>query len=155
MTRRFGIFLALSLGVSASAQADETAGRWRIGAEGGACSAATSLGGGQLLMIFSKPPGGENNGGLMIGQLGSLKIADGPTVIELAGQGSVKGKHHALGYADLGGYWLPFGSVTEMHNYPDSWQLLAKKDGQELIDQPVTQFKLAVATLDACAAKPG
>ena len=126
-----------------------------IQGDGGTCSAATVLGGGYTLMVFARPPGGENNGGLMVGGRGDWKIVDGPTVIELAGRGSVKGKHDALGYAELAGYFLPFGTVSELDQYPDTWQLRAIKDGQVLIDQPVTQFKAAAAKLDACAVKPG
>src|SRR4051794_24652180 len=154
MTRIVGIFLALSFGLTAPARAGETFGRWTIEGDHGTCSASTTFDGGQLLMIFSKPPKGENNGGLMFTSLGSSKIVDGPIVIELTGRGSVTGKHDGRGYADLQGYWLPFAAATEMHNYPDSWQLRAIKDGQKLIDQPVTQFKVAVAALDVCVAKP-
>jgi len=154
MKQVLGIFLALSLGVASSARADETIGRWNIQGSGGTCSATTSLSGTELLMVFAKPPGGENNGGLMFGNPGNWKIADGPAVIELVGQGSVTGKHNGRGYADLSGYWLPFGSLTEMETYPDTWQLKAIKDGQVLIDQPVTEFKAAVAALEACARKP-
>jgi hypothetical protein len=155
MNRILPIFSAVLLGVTAPAQANDIVGRWTIQADGGTCSASTSLSNGRLLMIFSRPPGGENNGGLMFGDPKNWKIVDGPAVIELAGQGSVTGKHDARGYADLSGYWLPFGSATEMENYPDTWQLRAIKDGQVLIDEPVTQFKAAVASLDACPGKAG
>jgi len=154
MKQVLGIFLALSLGAASSARADETVGRWSIQGSGGTCSATTSLSENELLMVFAKPPGGENNGGLMFGNPRSWKIVDGPAVIELVGQGSVTGKHKGRGYADLSGYWLPFGSPTEMESYPDSWQLKAIKDGLVLIDQPVTEFKAAVAALEACARKP-
>jgi hypothetical protein len=154
MKRILGIILALSFSVATSAHADDTVGRWQIQGDKGTCSASTSLSGGQLLMIFSKPPGDENGGGLMFGDPAHWKVADGPVEIELVGQGSVTGKHTGRGYADLSGYWLPFGSSTEMERYPDSWQLKAIKDGQVLIDQPVTEFKAAVAALEACAAKP-
>jgi len=155
MKRILGIFVALVLGAAAPPPADETVGRWRIQGDNGTCSASTALGGGHLLMIFSKPPSGENDGGMMFGNPASWKVVDGPAVIELAGQGSVKGKHDGRGYADLSGYWLPFGTPTEMELYPDTWQLKALKDGQVLIDQPVTEFKAAVTALEACARKPG
>lgn len=153
MKRVLGIFLALSIGIASTAHAEETVGRWRIQGDGGTCSASTTLGEGELLMIFSRPPGGENNGGLIFGNPVGWKIVDGPAVIELAGKGSVTGKHDGRGYADLSGYWLPFGSPTEMALYPDTWQLKAIKDGEVLIDQPVTEFKAAVAALEACASK--
>jgi len=155
MKRVLGIILALSFSIATAAQAaDETVGRWHIQGDKGTCSASTALGGGNLLMIFAKPPGGENNGGLMFGNPTSWKIADGPVVIELAGQGSVKGKHEGQGYADLSGYWLPFDTPTEMDSYPDAWQLKAIRDGQVLVDQPVTEFKVAVTALEACAKTP-
>ena len=154
MKRVLSIFVALLLGAAAPPPADEAVGRWRVQGDGGTCSASTALGGGQLLMIFSRPPGGENNGGLMFGDPVNWKIVDGPAAIELVGTGSVTGKHEGRGYADLSGYWLPFGTPTEMELYPDTWQLKAIKDGQVLIDQPVTEFKAAVAALEACARKP-
>jgi opacity protein-like surface antigen len=150
-----GIFMGVALAVPAAAAADDTTvGRWRIQGDGGTCSASTTLGDSRLLMLFSRPPGGENNGGLMFGDPANWKIADGPTVIELVGKGSVIGKHDARGYAELAGYWLAFASAGEMGSYPDDWQLKALKEGVVLIDQPVTEFKAAVAALAACAAKP-
>jgi hypothetical protein len=154
MTGILGIFLALTLGVTASAPADDIVGRWRIQGDAGTCSASTSLGDGELLMIFARAPGGENNGGLMFGSPGNWQIVDGPAAINLAGEGSTTGKHDATGYAELSGYFLPFGSTEEMDNYPDTWQLLAIKDDHVLIDKPVTEFKAAVATLESCANKP-
>jgi hypothetical protein len=149
-----GILMAVSLAMPAVAGADETVGRWKIQGDAGTCSASTSLGGNFMLMVFSRPPGGENEGGLMFGNPVDWKIVDGPAVIELAGTGSVTGKHDARGYAELSGYWLAFRTSREMESYPDSWQLKAIKDGVVLIDQPVTGFKAAVAALTACAAKP-
>lgn len=155
MKRIIGASLAMLVAVSAPSGARETVGRWTIQGDGGTCSAATTLAGVYTLVIFAKPPGGENNGGLMFGRPGDWSVADGPTVIELVGKGSLKGKHEAYGYADLDGYFLPFATVSELDKYPDTWQLKAIKDGQPLIDQPVTQYKAAAAKLDACAGKPG
>lgn len=155
MKRIIGASLGMLVAITAPARASETVGRWLIQIDGGTCSASTSLGGGYTLMAFARPPGGENNGGLMFGNPGNWKIVDGPTVIELVGRGSLKGKHNAFGYADLAGYFLPFGTVGELDEYPDTWQLRAIKDGKVLVDQPVTQFKAATSKLDACAGKSG
>ncbi len=155
MKRILGIFLALSFGVANAAHAEDVVGRWRIQADGGTCSASTSLGDGKLLMVFSRPPGGENEGGLMIGSGASGRVSDGPAVIELVGRGSVTGTYHARGYAELSGYWLGFGAATDLDRYPDTWQLKAMKDGEVLVDQPVTEFKAAVTALETCARKPG
>ena len=43
---------------------------------------------------------------------------------------------------------------VSMDSYPDAWQLKAIRDGQVLIDQPVTEFKAAVTALEACAKRP-
>lgn len=157
MRRVSGIVMILSICVGAPARADETVGRWRIQSAGGTCSASTALGDNELLMVFSKPPGGENEGGIMIGNPVAWKgkIVDGPAAIELTGQGSVTGKHDGRGYADLSGYWLPFVSAGELDNYPDAWRIKASKDGQVLIDKPITEFKAAVAALQNCGKKSG
>jgi hypothetical protein len=153
MKTLIGIFMAMSLAGPAVAGSDETVGRWNIQGDGGTCSASTNLGDSRMLMVFSRPPSGENEGGIMFGDPVNWKIVDGPAVIELVGAGSVIGKHDARGYADLAGYWLAFTNASEMARYPDNWQLKALKDGVVLIDQPVTEFKAAVAALAACAAK--
>jgi len=50
------------------------------------------------------------------------------------------------------GSWQPNWSWGD--SYPDAWQLKAIRDGQVLIDQPVTEFKAAVTALEACAKRP-
>lgn len=151
-----GILMGMALVVPAAAGAeDSVVGRWKIQGSGGTCSASTTFPGDFILMVFSRPPGGENEGGLMFGNPVSWKVVDGPAEIDLVGTGSVKGKRAVHGYAALSGYWLAFADASEMGRYPDEWQLKAIKDGAVLIDQPVTQFKAAVAALAVCAAKKG
>ena len=150
-----GILMSMAFAAPAAADTTETVGIWTIQGSAGTCSATTTLPGEVMLMVFGRPPGGENEGGLMIGDPNRWHPADGPVVIELAGKGSVIGKHDGRAYAELSGYWLPFQSRTELAGYPDSWQLKALKDGTVLVDQPVTGFKAMVAALTACAAKSG
>lgn len=150
-----GILVSMTLAAPAAASTTQTVGKWNIQGDAGTCSASTALPGNILLMIFSRPPRGENEGGLMFGDPSHWHLTDGPAVIELAGTGSVMGKHEGRAYAELSGYWLPFLSRTELASYPDSWQLKAIKDGTVLVDEPVTGFKAAVAALQACAATPG
>lgn len=54
--------------------------------------------------VFARPPAGENEGGLMIDDPSHWHLADRPVVIELAGKGSVIGKHDSGADADLSGY---------------------------------------------------